>query len=210
MIQRIKFTLIELLVVIAIIAILASLLLPALGQAREMGKRMACVGNLKQIGIGAQNYFDTWQGWTPSADKPDVWTVGPPYNGWIYESLNAVKLPILTCPSYKQMWFNCGNYGLSYDVCGFQYYGKSSKKLTSFTLPSSAMFCCDIFDTNPGNTYSTAQYTLGAEMGVGGTTTSSLDFRHVSAMNLLCLDGHAISRKEQVMSSDRPFWFGNN
>ncbi|HTD67334.1 MAG TPA: DUF1559 domain-containing protein, partial [Candidatus Limnocylindria bacterium] len=79
------FTLIELLVVIAIIAILAALLLPALAQARESGRRIACVNNLRQLAVAVQMYADE------SDDKlPNVWdsAVGTGQssgsNGWIY------------------------------------------------------------------------------------------------------------------------------
>src|SRR2546423_14832298 len=61
------FTLIELLVVIAIIAILASLLLPALTSAKMKGQRIACINNLRQIAIACKLYTDDNNGKIPSA-----------------------------------------------------------------------------------------------------------------------------------------------
>ena len=63
--QRFPFTLIELSVVIAIIAILASMLLPALGRARYTARTAVCISNLKQVGMGFLMYTDDYDDFYP-------------------------------------------------------------------------------------------------------------------------------------------------
>lgn len=83
------FTLIELLVVVAIIAILASFLMPALGRAKESGKRISCVNNMRQLGLAATMYCDENEGQFPPRSSPLWMTRLQPY----YHNVAILKCP---------------------------------------------------------------------------------------------------------------------
>jgi prepilin-type N-terminal cleavage/methylation domain-containing protein/prepilin-type processing-associated H-X9-DG protein len=89
------FTLIELLVVIAIIAILASLLLPALGRAKESAKAVSCLDNLKQWGFATQLFASENDDLLPKDGTPNGTSTD---EGWYIDLPRAIRIQ-----TYQQM-----------------------------------------------------------------------------------------------------------
>ena len=122
------FTLIELLVVIAIIAILASLLLPALSTAKESALRTVCTNNQKQWSVALQLYASDNDDYFPDATEADLNWAGPKLQTFwskylIKQTRGATKdrFNIIYCPTQKWHRYYDQNEVTSPMVIGYQY-----------------------------------------------------------------------------------------
>lgn len=209
-----RFTLLELLIVIAIIAILAAILLPALGKVKELGKQSKCASNQRQLGMAFQSYASDFNDFYISSYNPTAslkfWFSLMSDMGYIKLSPTGQKKGILFCPSSSYAdSYDCTNYAPNSGLHTFNALPSvrlSNVKNPSMTVeitpgPPSASGTYLAYHLSLLNSSSSRVNVLPKEIAPlatqGATGTATLLFlggRHAGKINMTFADGHVSSK----------------